>query len=53
MVYVLKNVGLKVNNLNIAQEKRMCGIVERENYNKAKSEVARQHNCPENKEKAI
>lgn len=29
------------------------GIIERENYNKPKSEDAKQPQCPENKEKAI
>ena len=36
--YVLEHSGLKVSNLYIAQVKRKCGIIERENYNKAKAE---------------
>ena len=32
---------MKVSNLYIAQSKRKCGIIERENYNKEKSEDAR------------
>lgn len=51
--YVLEHTGLKINNLYIAQVKQKCGIIERENYNKAKSEDNRQPQCPEEKEKAI
>ncbi len=51
--YVLEHSGLKVSNLYIAQVKRKCGIIERENYNKPKSEDARQPKCPEDKERAI
>ena len=51
--YVLEKFGLKVSNLYIAQVKRKCGIIERENYNKAKSEDTRQPKCPEEKERAI
>ena len=36
--YVLEHYGLKVSQLNIAQVKRKCGIIERDNYNKPKSE---------------
>ena len=36
--YVLEKFGMKVSNLYIAQVKRKCGIIERENYNKPKSE---------------
>ena len=39
--YVLEKFGLKVSNLYIAQVKRKCGIIGRENYNKPKSEGAR------------
>ena len=42
--YVLKQSGLKVSNLYIAQVKQKCGIVERENYNKPKSENAKRRN---------
>ena len=51
--YVLKQTGLKVSSLYIAQVKQKCGIIERENYNKAKSEGARQPKCPAEKEAAI
>ena len=40
--------GLHVSNLYIAQVKRKCGIIERDNYNKAKTE-----NSKLEKEKAI
>ena len=39
--------------LYIAQVKQKCGIIERENYNKPKSEDAKQPQCPPDKEKAI
>ena len=51
--YVLEHSGLKVSNLYIAQVKQQCGIIERENYNKPKSEDAKQPQCPSDKEKAI
>ena len=44
------NDGMKVSSLNIAQVKAKYGIIERENYNKAKSEEARQPVCPKDKE---
>ena len=47
------NDGMKVSNLYIAQIKQKHGIIERENYNKPKSEDAKQPQCPEDKEKAI
>ena len=51
--YVLEHYGFRVTNLNIAQVKRKCGIIERENYNKAKSEDSKQPKCTEEKEDAI
>ena len=45
--------GMKVSNLYIAQVKAKYGIIEHENYNKAKSDDARQPQCPKEKEKAI
>nr|WP_325196033.1 23S rRNA (uracil(1939)-C(5))-methyltransferase RlmD [uncultured Oscillibacter sp.] len=51
--YVLEHTGLKVSSLYIAQVKQKCGIIERENYNKPKSEDAKQPQCPPDKEKAI
>ena len=52
-VYILQKYGLKVSSLYIAQVKQKCGIIERENYNKAKSGDAKQPQCPPEKEKAI
>ena len=51
--YVFEHTGLKVSHLYIAQVKQKYGIIERENYNKPKSENARQPQCPPEKEKAI
>ncbi len=51
--YVLEHTGLKVSSLYIAQVKQKCGIIERENYNKPKSDDARQPQCPLDKERAI
>ena len=51
--YVLEHTGLKVSNLYIAQIKQKYGIIERENYNKPKSENSRQPKCPPEKEAAI
>ena len=51
--YVLEHSGLKVSSLYIAQVKQKCGIIVRENYNKPKSEDAKQPQCPPDKEKAI
>jgi len=50
--YVLEHMGLKVNNLYIAQIKQKCGIIERANYNLPKSKNLRQPKCPPEK-KAI
>ena len=51
--YVKEHTGLNVSNLYIAQVKQKCGIKERENYNKQKSENPKQLKCPPEKEKAI
>ena len=51
--YVLERSGLKVSSLYIAQVKQKHGIIERENYNKPKSEDVRQPQCPPDKERAI
>ena len=51
--YVLEHSGMKVSSLYIAQVKQKCGIIERENYNKPKSEDVKQPQCPPEKEKAI
>ena len=47
------NDGMKVSNLYIAQIKQKHGIIERENYNKPKSEKSGQPECPKEKEIAI
>ena len=51
--YVLKQSGLKVSNLYIAQVKQKCGIIERANYNLPKSDNSRQPKCPPEKEAVI
>ena len=51
--YVLEHSGLTVSTLYIAQVKRKYGILSRECYNKAKSDDAKQPQCPEDKERAI
>jgi 23S rRNA (uracil1939-C5)-methyltransferase len=51
--YVLEQTGLKVSSLYIAQVKQKCGIIERENYNKPKSENSKQPKCTPEKEVAI
>ena len=51
--YVLKQSGLKVNSRHITQVKKKCGMIEQENYNKPKSENARQTKCLTEKEAAI
>ena len=50
---VLEQNGLKVSSLYIAQVKQKYSIIERENYNKPKSENVRQPKCPPEKEAAI
>ena len=51
--HVWEHHQLKVSNLYIAQVKQKHGIIERENYNKPKSENAKQPKCPKEKEAAI
>ncbi len=48
-----EHTGLLVSSLYIAQVKQKFGIIERECYNKPKSENARQPQCPPEKEAAI
>ena len=43
--WVQEHYGFHVTNLNIAQVKQKYGIIERENYNKPKSEKGRQPEC--------
>ena len=51
--WVQEKYGFHVTNLNIAQVKQKHGIIERENYNKPKSENSKQPGCQEEKVKAI
>ena len=51
--YVLCKTGLKVSSLYISQVKRKCGLEVGKNYNIAKSEDAKQPQCPPEKEQAI
>lgn len=51
--YVWEHHQLKVSNLYIAQVKQKYGIIERENYHKAKNENTKQPQCPKEKEDAI
>ncbi len=51
--YVMEHYGYKIPSLYIAQVKQKYGIIERENYNKPKSEDSRQAKCPPEKEAAI
>lgn len=51
--WVQEHYGFHVTNLNIAQVKQKYRIIERENYNKPKTENSRQPGCPEEKVKAI
>ena len=51
--YVWEHHQLKVSNLYIAQVKQKYGVIERENYHKAKSENTKQPKCPKDKEDAI
>lgn len=51
--YVKEQTGLNVTPLYIAQVKQKCGIIERECYNKPKSENSKRPQCPPEKEKAI
>ena len=45
--------GMKVHTLYIAQVKEKYGLIERENYNKAKSTDSKQPGCPDEKTRAI
>ena len=51
--WVQEHYGFHVTNLNIAQVKQKHGIIERENYNKAKSVDSKQPGCPKGKVEAI
>lgn len=51
--YVLEHTGLKVSYLYIAQVKAKHGIIERDYYNKPKTEGKHVPRCPLEKKKAI
>lgn len=51
--YVLCETGLKVSSLYISQVKKKCGLEVGKNYNMAKSEDAKQPQCPAEKKQAI
>ena len=51
--YIKEKYDVKVSSLYIAQIKQKYGIIERENYNTAKSENAKQPQCLPEKEKLI
>lgn len=51
--WVIKEYGLKVSSLYVAQVKQKHGIIERENYNKPKAEGGKVPHCPPEKEAAI
>lgn len=51
--WVIKEYGMKVFSLYVAQVKQKHGIIERENYNKPKTEGAKFPHCPPEKEAAI
>ncbi len=51
--YIKEKYDVKVSSLYITQIKKKYGIIERENYNTAKSENAKQPQCPPEKEKLI
>ena len=50
---VLEQTGLKVSFLYISQVKQKCSLEVRESHHKAKSENAKQPQCPPEKEAAI
>lgn len=51
--YVLCKTGLKVSSLYISQVKKKCGLEVGKHYNMAKSEDAKQPQCPPEKEQVI
>ena len=51
--YIQDKYDFKVSTLAIAQIKAKCGIIERENYNKPKSEKSKQPGCTKERENAI
>ena len=51
--YIQEKYSFHVTHLNIAQIKRKCGIIERQNYNLPKAENSKQPGCTAVKEAAI
>ena len=51
--YVLKTYGLKVSTLYISQVKRKLGLEVGKSFNKPKTNIAKQPQCPPDKEKII
>ncbi|MXQ73049.1 23S rRNA (uracil(1939)-C(5))-methyltransferase RlmD [Clostridiaceae bacterium DONG20-135] len=51
--YIFEKYNVKVSSLYIAQVKQKYGIIERENYNKTKSDDSKQPKCPVDKENLI
>ena len=51
--YIQKEYGVKVSSLYISQVKRKLGLEVGQNYNKPKSENAKQPQCPPDKEELI
>ncbi len=51
--WIKETYGFKVSNLNIAQTKRKCGIIERDNYNLSKDENSIIRSTPKEKTEAI
>ena len=51
--WVQEKYRFHVTHLNIAKTKRKCGIIERVNYNRPKSENSRSPETPKEKEEAI
>ena len=51
--WVQEKYGFHVTHLNMAKEKRKCGIIERQNYNLPKREGNRSPETPREKEEAI
>ena len=51
--YLLGKFGLKVSSLYISQAKAKCGLIERENYNKPKSEMQNIRSARKKKKKLL
>jgi len=51
--WIKERFGFKVSNLNIAQTKRKCGIIERDNYNLPKNENSIMRRTSKEKTEAV